>query len=68
MNIPFFRNERRISTESKMDIAARMQNIIKESAVVVKFMVLENFELMIRRLKEKSQYQELSFIASFYIV
>ena len=51
-----------------MDIAARMQNIIKESAVVVKFMVLENFELMIRRLKEKSQYQELSFIASFYIV
>ena len=47
-----------------MDIEARIQNIITESAVVVKFMVLKNFELMVRRLQENIQYQALSFFAS----
>ena len=44
-----------------------MQNIITESAVVVKFIGFLENNFAVKRLQDKNRYQELFFFASFYI-
>ena len=66
-NIPFVRIEKRVVRASKIVIEARMQNIITESAVVVKFIGFLESNFAVKRLQDRIQYQGLSFSASFYI-
>ena len=69
MKIPFFSIERRVEKASKIAIEARMQNIITESVVVVKFIGFQEIILwVVRQLQDTDQYQELFFFANFYNV